>query len=63
MSYMCIKSNKECDGCQDCKQKDIEELIYCDICDSEIEEVYFDIDGCIYCEECVNSLFRRFVEY
>ena len=50
---MCIKSNRECDGCMDCKP---EQHYYCPVCGEEVYETVFvnnngDVIGCENCAE------------
>lgn len=51
MGYMCIKANRECDGCMGCKP---EVRYFCPICGKEIyETVFVTNDGeVIGCENC-----------
>lgn len=48
MSYMCIKSNRECDGCMECKPKP-----RCERCDCILDETDIDIDDglCYVCRD------------
>lgn len=54
MGYICIKENKECDGCMECNPSP---HYYCPICDGEVyETVYVSEDGeVIGCENCVQT--------
>ena len=53
MGYICIKSNKECDGCMACNPSP---HYYCPVCGEEVfETVFADNDGTILgCENCAH---------
>lgn len=53
MSYMCIRSNKECDSCGACREEEYELL--CDVCEEpiEYESVYFKIGTENWCYDCL----------
>ena len=53
MGYICIKGNRECDGCMNCKPS---QHYYCPICGKEVYETVFvdnngDVIGCENCAE------------
>ena len=54
MGYICMNTNKECDGCMECKPSP---HYYCPICDQEVfDTVYIGEDGeVIGCENCVQT--------
>jgi len=62
MSYPCIMSNKECDGCMACKEEEKE--YYCPLCGEAVEETFYvSTDGEIVgCENCVTTKEPREVE-
>ena len=52
MAYMCVKRDRECDGCMDCAPH-----YYCPVCGEEISEtVYVSEDGeVVGCDNCVEA--------
>ena len=53
MGYICIKGNKECDGCGNCHP---EAHYYCPICGEEVfETIFVSDDEIIGCENCVQT--------
>ena len=50
MAYMCIKSNRECDGCMECYPKS-----RCRICDCILDEADIDEDDGL-CYACRDEL-------
>ena len=55
MSYICIKGNKECDGCMACKPNP---HYYCPVCGNEVyETVFVDNDKTVIgCESCAHIM-------
>lgn len=47
---------------EDKRNKELESLPRCDYCDNVIDDYYYEINGDIICEECLNSQFRKAVE-
>ena len=53
MGFGCVKTNRECDGCMDCKP---DPHYFCPICGEEIYETIFitndgDVLGCENCAQ------------
>ena len=45
------------------RQKELDKLPTCDICGEPITgDFLYDIDGVLYCEDCLNSEFQRNVD-
>lgn len=45
------------------QQRQLERCPKCDYCDKHItEETYYDLDGDIVCEDCLDRHFKRFTE-
>ena len=50
MAYQCVKSGRECDGCQECKP----DYPACPNCNSkEYESMFYAKNDWIGCDECV----------
>jgi uncharacterized OB-fold protein len=51
MAYMCVKADRECDGCGDCRP---DPHYYCPVCGEEVYETVFvsDVGEVIGCENC-----------
>ena len=59
MSYPCTyNQNKECDGCNECK---LTNELLCEICEEEISNHYYEIGGEIYCDDCLEDLYGRYL--
>lgn len=44
-------------------EAELEKLPVCSHCGDPIqEEYYFEIDGEMYCEDCMNDLFKRYTD-
>lgn len=67
MGSSCIYNNQEeCDP-RDCNNKNCSrssfDKLKCCICDEIIEDVYYEINNNILCEECMNDIFRKQTDY
>ena len=41
----------------------LEQLPMCETCGERVQDdYYYEIDGCIYCEECLNRQYRKDTE-
>lgn len=61
---MYLKDNADLFAEYDAEQEEARErLPKCDECEEEITDDYlYDIDGVLYCEECMKKLFKKPVE-
>lgn len=60
MGYPCIYNySKDCDACDRCEKQPV---LNCDQCDKPIykDEIYFEIDNEVYCEECLIDTFGHY---
>lgn len=63
MGYPCYYNyNKSCDACGHCNHNDDNKLCCC-ICENPIEEdeMYFEIDNDVYCRECLEDIYGRYI--
>ena len=64
MAFMCVKHpGSECDACMECKE--VPTLYECDNCGAGIidGEDYYDINGYILCEDCIDNYKFQANEY
>lgn len=58
MAMTCVCLGKECDGCMACQDAMAAKTVFwCCECGCRIleDDVYYDFDGDLYCEDCVNN--------
>lgn len=60
MSLICVKINRECNGCMSCR-KSREEFVYCELCGDEIDiqECYQTERFDFLCVKCLLSLHKK----
>lgn len=56
MALSCVQGKGECDGCGACGA---EPRIICDVCGNACYEEYYQIEDTVYCEDCIQALFRK----
>lgn len=62
MALVCKYGNKECDGCMRCFDNEVKpDDVVCSICGQPITDKYYEIDDLVYCEECMQDEFTRYI--
>ena len=59
MAMSCVTGGRECTGCGACRETEEEKALYnCINCNEDIYEgdMYYEVAGDIYCENCVKWL-------
>lgn len=58
MSFACVKTGRECDGCGGCWPRPVDTCDGCggDICENED---YWAFDGTTFCGQCINDARRK----
>lgn len=61
MGYPCIyNAFKDCDACGNCKKESQEDILVCENCEEVIQDYYYDINGEILCNDCMNKKYGKF---
>lgn len=56
MALSCVQGKGECDGCGYCGR---EPRVVCDVCGAVCFDDYYQIEDTVYCENCIQELFRK----